>query len=193
LAAALAEFAEQSYSATRLQDVANRVGVSRPYIYRYFKSKEELFEAFLQQWSESHVVAFEDLATAEVASYLLLLKHLLTEIHARLMQEESRQLLKVVLGEGTRFPGASRVYYENVVARCQRAIHQVISRGVTAGEFKPDAALVPTQLYFTASLVSAIWSATFDHIEPLRVDGYWLAHLDLVEKMVVDEHRHASD
>ncbi|RJF80841.1 TetR/AcrR family transcriptional regulator [Oleomonas cavernae] len=46
--AALAEFAEKGYAATRLEEVARRIGVSKGTIYVYFASKEELFKAMVR-------------------------------------------------------------------------------------------------------------------------------------------------
>ncbi len=49
--AGLAEFAEKGFAATRLEDVARRAGVSKGTIYRYFESKEALFQAALRRGS----------------------------------------------------------------------------------------------------------------------------------------------
>ncbi|HEY8580128.1 MAG TPA: helix-turn-helix domain-containing protein, partial [Beijerinckiaceae bacterium] len=43
--AGLQEFAEAGFAAARLEDVARRAGVAKGTIYRYFDSKEALFEA----------------------------------------------------------------------------------------------------------------------------------------------------
>jgi len=48
IAAAFEEFKQKGYAATRLEDVAKRVGVSKGTIYIYFQSKEELFRAVVQ-------------------------------------------------------------------------------------------------------------------------------------------------
>jgi AcrR family transcriptional regulator len=45
LAAALDQFVERGYAATRLEDVAKRAGVSKGTLYLYFTNKEELFKA----------------------------------------------------------------------------------------------------------------------------------------------------
>src|SRR5215470_16376162 len=48
IAAALASFAERGFSATRLDDIARRAGVTRGTLYLYFPSKEELFKAVVR-------------------------------------------------------------------------------------------------------------------------------------------------
>ncbi|MGH8222755.1 MAG: helix-turn-helix domain-containing protein, partial [Woeseiaceae bacterium] len=46
--AALAEFSEKGYDATRVDDVARRAGVSKGLLYLYFRTKEELFKAVVR-------------------------------------------------------------------------------------------------------------------------------------------------
>jgi AcrR family transcriptional regulator len=65
LSAALAEFAEYGYHATRTTDIAKRAGISQPYIYALFENKLVLFlavqtlvnerirEAFSASWRPS--------------------------------------------------------------------------------------------------------------------------------------------
>ena len=49
LAAALEQFVERGYAATRLEDVAKRAGVSKGTLYLYFTNKEELFKAVVRE------------------------------------------------------------------------------------------------------------------------------------------------
>ncbi|MGB5409940.1 MAG: helix-turn-helix domain-containing protein, partial [Woeseiaceae bacterium] len=46
--AAFHEFAAKGYAATRVEEVANRAGVSKGLLYLYFKTKEELFKAVIR-------------------------------------------------------------------------------------------------------------------------------------------------
>ena len=48
-AAALKEFSQRGYAATRLDDVASRAGVAKGTIYLYFSSKADLFKAVIQE------------------------------------------------------------------------------------------------------------------------------------------------
>src|ERR1700747_515477 len=49
LSAALSCFAEHGFAATRLDDVAQRAGVTKGTLYLYFPNKEELFKAVVVQ------------------------------------------------------------------------------------------------------------------------------------------------
>lgn len=60
LDAAFEEFVERGYVATRVEDIAERVGVTKGTIYVYFETKEELFSAMINHIS----TPFEDILTS---------------------------------------------------------------------------------------------------------------------------------
>lgn len=60
--AALALFVEKGFAATRLEDVAQRAGVSKGTLYLYFDSKEALFKAVIQEGVVPVVVEGEMIA-----------------------------------------------------------------------------------------------------------------------------------
>jgi AcrR family transcriptional regulator len=43
--AAIEVFAEKGFSAAKLDDIARRAGISKPTLYLYFDTKEEIFRA----------------------------------------------------------------------------------------------------------------------------------------------------
>ncbi|MGH8682005.1 MAG: TetR/AcrR family transcriptional regulator, partial [Burkholderiales bacterium] len=65
LDAALDLFVEKGFAATRLEDVAQRAGVSKGTVYLYFDSKEDLFKAVIRS---GMVRAIEE-AERRVAAY----------------------------------------------------------------------------------------------------------------------------
>ncbi len=50
LQAAAEVFARQGYHATRVADIARHAGVAKGTVYEYFRTKEELFYALLDEW-----------------------------------------------------------------------------------------------------------------------------------------------
>ena len=66
LAAAEALFAERGFDATRLEDIAERVGIRRASIVYYFKDKRELYDAVLEDvFGGLHDALAEVLASGE--------------------------------------------------------------------------------------------------------------------------------
>ncbi|MHA6760642.1 TetR/AcrR family transcriptional regulator [Streptacidiphilus sp. PAMC 29251] len=60
--ASMIEFAERGYNGTSTQAIANRVGVSQPYLFRLFPSKRALFEAAVRRCMDDIRTAFVDAA-----------------------------------------------------------------------------------------------------------------------------------
>jgi AcrR family transcriptional regulator len=58
LRAAAAAFAEGGYQGTTTQDVAERAGISQPYIFRLFSSKKELFVAVVEECFKKTAATF---------------------------------------------------------------------------------------------------------------------------------------
>lgn len=57
--AAMSEFARGGYNGTSTQAIANRVGVSQPYLFRLFPSKKALFMAAVARCMEDTIGVFE--------------------------------------------------------------------------------------------------------------------------------------
>ena len=58
LEAAAALFAENGYYKTTTADVAREVGVTQPYVFHFFKTKEALYLAVLEQATQRIMLAF---------------------------------------------------------------------------------------------------------------------------------------
>src|SRR6476660_8545742 len=60
IAAALTVFGERGLANARLQDIADRAGVSKGTIYLYFPNKEELFREMIRQTAVAAIVRAEE-------------------------------------------------------------------------------------------------------------------------------------
>ncbi|MGP4001596.1 TetR/AcrR family transcriptional regulator [Streptomyces sp. 8N706] len=60
LDAAVATFAQRGYRAASMDEIAELAGVSKPLVYLYLNSKEELFHACVQREAEALVAAVRD-------------------------------------------------------------------------------------------------------------------------------------
>lgn len=61
LEAGLEVFAESGYYNTTTAHIAERAGISQPYVFRFFKTKEELFAAALDRAYERILQAFKNM------------------------------------------------------------------------------------------------------------------------------------
>jgi AcrR family transcriptional regulator len=179
LAAALDEFAARGFAATRLDDVAKRADVAKGTIYLHFADKETLFEELIHLELGPVVGALERASHAEIP--LRQVTDQLIEVFIREIFETRRKdVIRLVLTEGPRFPKLAEFYYREVISRAMEAIRVILRRAHERGELKTDALVRFPQLLPAPGIVAIVWSGLFDRFEPLDVRAMMRAHFDLL-------------
>ncbi|MFA5120168.1 TetR/AcrR family transcriptional regulator [Zavarzinia sp.] len=141
--AAFAEFSEKGYAATRLEDVARRVGVSKGTIYHYFPGKEDLFKAMVLAHLLPLIDGMKMIAEAKDVSGRFLLETLVDRAYDDLVgNPKSREFLRLMVGEASRVPELAQFFFRELSNRGADLILSVIDRGAATGEFRPDAAAI---------------------------------------------------
>jgi AcrR family transcriptional regulator len=158
LAAALNLFVERGFSATKLDDIAARAGVSKGTLYLYFASKEELFKAVIQQGILPVVSQGEEMLAQHSGD----MRSLLCELIYRWWDEvvaDTRlaPILKLIIAEAGNFPDVARFFYENVSKRVEDLLGAVLRRGIERGEFRPVDIASAIDLISAPILMRSIW------------------------------------
>jgi AcrR family transcriptional regulator len=177
LAAALDEFSAQGFAAARLDDVARRAGVAKGTIYLYFEDKETLFQELIRSALSPFV------ATLEAAPDLPLrtvVEMLVTSFVREVLGTRRKDIVRLVLAEGRRFPKVSEFYYREVVGRAMAAMRALMRRAVERGEIGTDALARFPQLVVAPALVAIIWEGLFDRFERLDVEDLMRTHFELL-------------
>src|SRR5436305_14498613 len=65
LGAAVAIFAERGFDAASMDEIAERSGITKPMLYSYFRSKEGLFLAAIEQAAQPMIGLFREAVVAE--------------------------------------------------------------------------------------------------------------------------------
>jgi AcrR family transcriptional regulator len=136
VAAALEEFVERGFAATRLTDVARRAGVTKGTVYLYFESKETLFRAVVRQTIVPVIAKGESIAESFEGSARELLERLVREYWRLVFETSLAGIPKLMMAEAANFPQLARFYYDEVVTRGHRLLSSVIERGIKSGEFR---------------------------------------------------------
>jgi len=181
LEAGFEEFAQRGYAATRLEDVGERVCLTRGAIYLYFKDKEELFRAVVRnvihpalQEVRSAIGSFDG-ATEE------LLRLLLMTFYREIAQDgRRRRLLRVLVAEGPNFPELTEFYYKEVIQQGIGCFESAIKRGIDRGEFRSCLARDFPQVVIGPVIAAVIWRLLFGQSHLLDLDQYSEAHFDLL-------------
>lgn len=170
LTAALGLFVERGYAATRLEDVARRAGVSKGTLYLYFTNKEELFKAVVRE----HVVHAIGAAEQTVAGFdgptAQLLREILMTWWEQLGATELAGITKLMMAEANNFPDLAAFYEEEVVARGERLIGNVLERGIARGEFRPVDTEMMTHVLCAPVLMLMMWTNGFMPCEKGPID-----------------------
>ncbi len=179
LEAAFEEFTVKGYAATRVEDVAARLGVTKGTIYLYFPTKEVLFEEMFRHMSTpfKDVLASVGSFKGTCADRLRALLHLAYEKIPN--DRKTRELLRLTLSDGTRFPDIVDRHFDEFIAPLVAAVRALVEEGVYAGEFRRGAAANFPDVVVSSILHVAVWRLMFADRRPIDGPAFMEAHYDL--------------
>ncbi|MCS7478031.1 TetR/AcrR family transcriptional regulator [Umezawaea endophytica] len=128
-------FAERGYAGTSFQDIADAVGLTRPALYHYVKSKNELLAKLVEQITE---VAAVDIAAIAERVELGATERIreVVRLMVRRMGEDGERF-RLLLRSEADLPEAVAASYEVNRRAVLRSLTEVIEQGVERGEFRP--------------------------------------------------------
>ena len=155
LKAALEVFGECGLANARLQDIAERAGVSKGTIYLYFPNKEELFREMVRQTAVAAIERAEQVVTHGTPTVQLVtfMRGYWTFVRSPVFST----IYRLVLGELHQFPDLAKFYAHEVVARGQKLLSGIIRRGVDAGEFREIDPMVAARMLVALIVMNGIW------------------------------------
>jgi AcrR family transcriptional regulator len=180
LRAGLEVFAARGFAAARLEDVAEKAGVAKGTIYLFFQDKEDLFEQIVLGAVTPVLGMIARAAAAPDTPTDLVLRRLFELFRAEVLATWRREVLRLVITEGPRFPRIAEFYHREVISKGLGIIRGLAQRGVARGELRSDALARFPQLVFAPLLLALIWDGLFSAIEPLDVEGLLAAHRELL-------------
>ena len=178
LAAALDEFSARGFEAARLDDVAKRAGVAKGTIYLYFRDKEALFQELISAMLAPLVANIESMGAADVPMALMS-QHIADMFVREVYETRRKDVIRLIISEGRRFPHIAEFYYREVLSRIIAAVRALLTRAAARGEVAPGLVDFP-QLIAAPGLIAIIWSALFERFEPIDVRAMMKTHLELL-------------
>jgi AcrR family transcriptional regulator len=133
-------FAQRGFGGTNLQDIADSLGISRPALYYYFKSKEDILASLVEE-----VTVFSGHQATELASKADFnpsetLRQMVFN-HAKWLLEHSLEF-RVVDRIENDLPAATRRRHDKAKRALLDNFTRTIERGVELGHFRPVDATV---------------------------------------------------
>ena len=136
LDAALSLFVEKGYAATKVEEVAQRAGVSKGTLFLYFSSKEELFKAVVRQNISGKFSEFNNALDEFEGPTGELLRIFVHAWWNRIAASQGAGIIKLMVSEGAQFPELADFYRVEVVEPGSQLIRRVLDRGTQRGEFR---------------------------------------------------------
>ncbi len=136
--AALAVFGDAGFVGARLDEIAQRAGVSKGTLYLYFDSKEELFREVVRSKIVSVVEAGEQEVARMPGTAEERLVKLIRAIWSVVSDPAMARITKLMHSELANFPELAQFYYDEVIVRVRKLVRSVLAEGVASGEFRPE-------------------------------------------------------
>jgi TetR/AcrR family transcriptional repressor of mexJK operon len=126
-------FLAHGYAHTSTEAVRRAAGISKETLYRYYATKEELFADVLRRLTLEHLPrplqSDEKLARGATRKQLHnTLQRLAQDIVEVMMQPDYLALLRIVIGESTRFPHLGELFRKTVPEQAIAAVSALLAR-----------------------------------------------------------------
>lgn len=183
IAAALEVFVERGYAATRLEDVAQRAGVSKGTLYLYFANKEELFKAVVRENIVPQLERFRASLLGSEDAAASLLERFFRVWWAGFGSTRLSGIAKLVVAEAGNFPEVARFFFDEVIHPNHALLELILERGMARGEFCAVDAPATAHVWTAALVMKAIACHSLESCCPaderISDDRFLEAHIAL--------------
>lgn len=145
VAAARKSFLEDGYAATSMSGLLATLGGSKATLWSYFRSKEELFAAVIEDVTQAFRAKLEDelFAAGDLRAALVTFCRSFME---RTTAPDALATWRLVVSESGRSPEVGRIFYERAPHHLERQIAGYLDREVAAGHLRDEGTLKMAEL-----------------------------------------------
>lgn len=161
-----------------MADIAKEAGIAKGTIYLYFRDKESLFQELIRAMLAPLVAIIEGMGAADVPMARVS-EHIVDLFVREVYETRRKDVIRLILTEGQRFPHIAEFYYREVLSRIIAAVRALLKRAAARGEVPAGLVDFP-QLIAAPGLVAVIWGGLFDRFEPLDVRAMMKTHVELL-------------
>ncbi len=133
--AALELFVLNGFAATKLSEVAQRAGVVKGTLYRYFDTKEELFRATVRHLVANNLEMVAHAAPGD-GTVAALVPTMLGQVASAIAGSRIPAIVRMVLAESRTFPDLAAIWHDEVVSPMLNAVASVVAGGQARGELR---------------------------------------------------------
>ncbi|MXN45335.1 TetR family transcriptional regulator [Shinella kummerowiae] len=135
LDAALKVFSEKGFVSASMDDIAAEAGLTKPTLYQYFPSKDELFTAMMSQERDHMLESFEYPSASGMVAELYAFSWHYADV---VLRPDLLNLARLIIGEAQRLPDVGRAYQASGPDRVLAGMMTYLERQRTAGRLVFD-------------------------------------------------------
>lgn len=145
LRAALHVFAERGFTGASMDEIATEAGISKPTLYQYFPSKDDLFLAIMAEERDHMLASFDHTGDAHMVAELHDFSWHYAEI---VLRPDMLSLARLIISEAQRLPDIGRIYQASGPDRVLAGMIAYLERQKQAGRLDfEDAELAAEDLW----------------------------------------------
>jgi AcrR family transcriptional regulator len=169
--AALELFVQQGFAKTRVEEIAQRAGVTAGAIYRYFPNKEAILDSLIRDSLLESLDAIADRLRQRKGKVTDMIGPALWSWWQLIGDGKLSGLAKLMVAEGDNFPALRDFYFEQAIEeRCGRLIDYLVRKGIAQGEFRVADVDYTVKIIRSSLLMSQIWKHSFAACESQSLD-----------------------
>jgi TetR/AcrR family transcriptional regulator of autoinduction and epiphytic fitness len=180
ISAALAEFLERGFAQATMDAVARRADVAKGTPYRYFPTKEALFEGVVRQEIAGALIdvnAANRKPGEKVGTFLR--RTMLPAM--RVLERQGRgAIARLVLTEGVRFPALVEIYRREMFDPLLEELDMLVKSACKEGELRTDALVHQPQLLIAPIWYGIIHNGLLDRSKQVDIGDLFEANLNLL-------------
>lgn len=180
VSAALAEFLERGFASATMDAVARRAGVAKGTPYRYFPTKEALFEGVVREEIAGAVVDVNAANRAPGEKVGAFLRRTMSPAMQVVERQGRAALARLVLTEGVRFPVLVEIYRREMFDPLLNQLRALVQSARAEGELKSDALVNNPELLIAPIWYGIVHNGLLDRSQPLDIGALFEANLDLL-------------
>lgn len=186
LDAALELFTEKGFSTTRMQDVAKKANISKGTLYLYFENKEAIFRSVVQEMIAPRLDEFEEMVKLYKGPCDVLLRKMIKGWWQSVGETRLSAIPKLIISEAGNFPELAEFFVNTVVKRGRKVFTDVISQGITSGEFNIYEPRAVARLIIAPLVQLTIWTHSLKPFDENMSDEDFLElHTEFILKALV--------
>lgn len=178
--AALEAFLENGFAASSMADIAARAEIAKGTCYRYFTSKEQLFEEVLHEAVIAPVAELQALDPRKSPSIRAFMTEVLLPFTRSFDQTERSIVARLIMAEGERFGVLTKLYAQEVYRPYNEMVRICAQIAIETGELKRRDLLERPEM-----LAAPIWAGLINnHIlcpeTPINIGELFERQLELM-------------